>query len=72
MNKAKLVMFIYSLAALISMIGIGFSVSLVFMAGTDEYDTIGIAGIVACIIAVCVIFMMGMKQKKKFIEAGLL
>ncbi len=28
MNKAKLVMFIYALAAIISMIGIGFSVSL--------------------------------------------
>lgn len=72
MNKAKLVMFIYSLAALLSMIGIGFSVSLVFMAGTDEYDTIGLIGILACIVAVCVIFMMGMKQKKRFIEAGLL
>ena len=72
MNKAKLVMFIYSLAALLSMIGIGFSVSLVFMAGTDEYDTMGYIGALACFIAVCVIFMLGMKQKKKFIKAGLL
>jgi hypothetical protein len=71
-NKAKVVMFIYALAALLSMIGIGFSVSLVFMAGTDKYDTAGIVGILACIIAVCLIFMTGMKQKKKFIEAGLL
>ncbi|MGM9949205.1 MAG: DUF5325 family protein [Lysinibacillus sp.] len=72
MNKARLVMFIYSLAALFSMIGIGFFASFVFMAGTDKYDTAGIIGILACIVAVCVIFMMGMKQKKKFIEAGLL
>lgn len=72
MNKAKIVMFFYALAALFSMMGIGFSVSLVFMAGTNEYDTIGMIGILACIIAVCLIFMVGMKQKKKFIEAGLL
>ncbi len=72
MNKAKVVMFFYALAALFSMIGIGFSVSLVFMAGTNEYDTIGMIGILACIIAVCLVFMVGMKQKKKFIEAGLL
>lgn len=72
MNKAKVVMFFYALAALFSMIGIGFSVSLVFMAGTNEYDTIGMIGILACIIAVCLVFMIGMKQKRKFIEAGLL
>lgn len=72
MNKAKFVMFIYSLAALFSMIGIGFSASLVFMAGTDEYDTMGYLGALACLIAMCVIFMLGMKQKKKFVKAGLL
>lgn len=72
MNKAKVVMFFYSLAAILSMIGIGFSVSLVFMAGTDQYDTIGIIGILACIVAMCLVFMSGMKRKKKFIEAGLL
>ncbi|WP_431029348.1 DUF5325 family protein [Lysinibacillus sp. LZ02] len=72
MNKAKFVMFIYALAAMLSMIGIGFSVSLVFMAGTDAYDTAGMIGIIACIIATCVVFIMGMKQKKKFVQAGLL
>mgnify|MGYP003500148982 FL=1 len=72
MNKAKLVMFIYSLAALLSMIGIGLSASLVFMAGTDKYDTTGYLGALACVIAMCIIFMLGMKQKKKFVEAGLL
>lgn len=72
MNKAKLVMFIYSLAALFSMIGIGFSASLVFMAGTDKYDTMGYLGALACVIAMCIIFILGMKQKKKFVKAGLL
>ena len=72
MNKAKLVMFIYSLAALLSMIGIGLSASLVFMAGTDKYDTTGYLSALACFIAMCVIFMLGMKQKKKFVQAGLL
>ena len=72
MNKAKLVMFIYSLAALLSMIGIGLSASLVFMAGTDKYDTMGYLGALACLIAMCIIFMLGMKQKKKFVQAGLL
>ena len=72
MNKAKLVMFIYSLAALFSMIGIGFSASLVFLAGTDEYDMMGYLGALACFIAMSLIFILGMKQKKKFIKAGLL
>ena len=72
MNKAKFVMVIYSLAALLSMVGIGLSASLVFMAGTDEYDTMGYLGALACLIAMCIIFMLGMKQKKKFVEAGLL
>ena len=72
MNKAKIVMFIYSLAALLSMIGIGFSASLVFLAGTDEYDLMGYLGALACFIAMCMIFILGMKQNKKFVKAGLL
>ena len=72
MNLAKFVMFLYTVAAIGSMMGIGFSVSLVFMAGTDEYNTIGIIGIIACIIAVCAVFALGMIQKKKFKNAGLL
>ena len=71
MNRAKLVMFIYALAAILSMIGIGFSVSLVGIIGT-EYDLIGFIGMAACIIAMCVIFMMGFITKRKFRDQGLL
>ncbi len=72
MNKAKFVMFIYSLAAILSMVGIGVAVSFIFMAGTDQYDTAGIIGVFACLFAMCLIFVMGFKQKKKFVQAGLL
>ncbi|MER1984623.1 MAG: hypothetical protein ABS948_01895 [Solibacillus sp.] len=72
MKLAKFVMFLYTLAAIGSMMGIGFCASLVFMAGTDQYDTIGIIGIFACIIAVCAVFMLAFIQKKKFKNAGLL
>ena len=37
-----------------------------------QYNTIGFIGIFLSIVALCVIFMQGMKQKKKFIAAGLL
>lgn len=72
MNLAKFVMFLYTLAAVGSMMGIGLSVSLVFMAGTDKYDTMGILGILACIVAMCASFALGFIQKKKFKNAGLL
>lgn len=72
MNKAKLVMFFYALAAILSMLGIGVFASFVFLAGTNKYDTIGIIGIIGCIIAMCAIFMMGFIQKSKFRKAGLL
>jgi len=72
MNKAKFVMFLFSLAAFISMLGIGFSFSLIWMAGTDKYDTQGIIGIIACTISTIAVFGFGMVQKKKFREAGLL
>ena len=71
MNKAKLVMFIYALAAILSMLGIGFSVSLLGIVGT-KYDLSGIIGIIICIIAMCAIFMMGFITKRKFREQGLL
>lgn len=71
MNKAKFVMFIYALAAILSMVGIGFSVSLIGVTGT-KYDTAGIMGVLACIIVVCIIFMMAFKTKRKFKEQGLL
>ncbi len=71
MNKAKLVMFIYALAALISMIGIGVSVAVMGVVG-EKYNTIGLIGIIVCIIVLCYIFMMGFKTKKKFQNEGLL
>lgn len=71
MNKAKVVMFIYALAALFSMIGMGISIALIGMIG-DKYNTIGIISLVVCIIAMCFIFMQAFKTKKKFREQGLL
>ncbi|MEG0385271.1 DUF5325 family protein [Solibacillus cecembensis] len=71
MNKAKAVMFIYALSAIFSMVAIGFSVSLVFMTGTD-FDTTGIIGIIVGIIAMCAIFGLGFTTKRKFREQGLL
>ena len=71
MNKARLVMFIYALAAIISMIGIGVSVAIMGVIG-EKYNTIGLIGVIVCIIALCLVFMMGFKTKKKFKEQGLL
>lgn len=71
MNKAKAVMFIYALAAILSMVAIGFSVSLVFITGT-KYDTIGIIGIIVGIIAMIAIFGLGFVTKSKFRKQGLL
>ncbi|MEO4053666.1 DUF5325 family protein [Solibacillus sp. CAU 1738] len=71
MNKAKIVMFIYALAAILSMVGIGFSVALVGIIGT-EYDTVGYIGIIVSIIAMCFIFMTAFKTKRKFREQGIL
>lgn len=71
MNKAKVVMFFYALGAILSMICIGLFVSVVGATGT-QYNTVGFIGIFLSIVALCVVFMQGMKQKKKFIAAGLL
>ena len=72
MNKAKIVMFFYSLAALLSMISIGFSASLVFMADPNPYVTEGIIGIIVGIILTISIFGFGMVKKGKYRKAGLL
>ena len=72
MKLAKFVMFLYTLAAVGSMMGIGVSVSLIFLAGTDAYVTSGIIGIFACLVAMCFAFILGFKQKKKFQRAVLL
>lgn len=71
MNKAKLVMAIYALAAILSMVGIGLSISLLGLPG-DKYDTSGFIGILIGIIAMCVVFMMGFKMKRKLRDKGLL
>ena len=71
LKKAKFVMFIYALAAIISMMGIGVSVAIVGATG-DKYNLVGILGIIFFIIAVCVVFMMGFIQKKKYQKQGLL
>ena len=61
MNRAKLVMGIYALAAVLAMCAIGYSVAL----GS-------LFGIVAGIVATCVVFMTAFKMKRKFREQGLL
>ncbi|GLC87599.1 YlaF family protein [Lysinibacillus piscis] len=61
MNRAKFVMAIYALAAILAMCSIGYSVA----AGS-------VLGIIAGIIAVCVVFMTAFKMKKKFRDQGLL
>lgn len=71
LKKAKFVMFIYALAAIISMMGIGVSVAIVGATG-DKYNLVGILGIIFFIIAVCVVFMMGFIKKKKYQKQGLL
>ena len=71
MNKAKFVMFIYALAAIVSMISIGFAFSLVFMIG-DKYETVGWIGVVVGVVVMCAIFGMAFKTKRKFRDQGLL
>ena len=71
MNKAKVVMALYTFAAVISMMGIGVSLSLAWLPG-DKYVTTGYIGVIACIFAVCFIFMTAFKQKRRFKEQGLL
>ncbi len=61
MNKAKIVMFIFAVAAILSMVSIGYAIA----AKT-------LLGIIFGIIALCVIMMMGFKMKRKFREQGLL
>ena len=71
MNKAKFVMFIYALAAMLSMMGIGVAFSLIFMTG-DKYETIGWISAVVAVFVMCAIFGMAFKQKRKFRDQGLL
>ena len=72
MNKAKVVMFFYAIAALFSMFFIGFSASFIFMSGPNEYVTEGIIGMIIGAILTIAIFGFGMVQKGKYRRAGLL
>lgn len=71
MKKAKLVMLIYAIAAIVSMMGMGVSVAVMGVIG-EKYNTAGLIGLIVCLIAMCYIFMAGFKMKKKFREQGLL
>jgi hypothetical protein len=71
MNKAKLVMFFYALAAILSMLSMGISFSLIFMTG-DKYETTGIISLIIGFIVMCAIFGLGFKTKRKFRDQGLL
>ncbi|MEG0259502.1 MAG: DUF5325 family protein [Lysinibacillus sp.] len=61
MNRAKLVMAIYALAAILAMCSIGYSVAIASW-----------VGILMGIIATCGIFVMAFKMKRKLREQGLL
>lgn len=61
MNPAKIVMFIFALAALSSMISIGYAIAIR-----------SVWAIIACIAALCIVMILGFKTKRKFKEKGLL
>lgn len=71
MNKAKIVMFFYTLAAILSMMSMGIFFSLIFMTG-DKYEVAGIIGVIIGFIAMCAIFGLAFKTKRKFKDQGLL
>ena len=61
MNKAKMVMFIFALAAMLSMVSIGYAIAIK-----------SILAIFTGIVALCVVMMTGFKMKRKFRDQGLL
>lgn len=61
MNKAKVVMFIFALAAMLSMMAIGYSIA-----------AMSVIGIIAGIVALCAVMISGFKLKRKFRNQGLL
>ncbi|AWE06537.1 hypothetical protein DCE79_03680 [Lysinibacillus sp. 2017] len=71
MNKAKVVMFFFALAAILSMLSMGISVSLIFMTG-DKYETTGFISTIVGFVVMCAIFDFAFKTKRKFREQGLL
>ena len=71
MNKAKVVMFFYALAAILSMMSIGVAFSLIFMTG-DDYEARGVITAIIGFIVMCAIFGLAFKTKRKFKDQGLL
>lgn len=61
MNKAKIVMAIYALAAVLAMVSIGYGVAIR-----------SISSIIVSIIVLCIVFVMGFKMKRKLRNQGLL
>ncbi|TWT04762.1 YlaF family protein [Planomicrobium sp. CPCC 101079] len=61
MKNIKWIFMLYSLAAILSMVGIGAAVGLR-----------SIPGILFAVLALCVIMGMGFKKKKEMMDAGLL
>ncbi|NLY80193.1 MAG: YlaF family protein [Lysinibacillus sp.] len=61
MNKAKVVMFIFALAALLSMISIGYAIAIQ-----------SIFAIIASVAALGFVMGIGFRTKRKFRENGLL
>ena len=64
-------MFFYTLAAILSMMSIGVSFSLVFMTG-DDYEVTGVISAIIGLIVMCAIFGLAFKTKRKFKDQGLL
>ena len=61
MNKAKFVMLIFALAAILSMVCIGYAIALK-----------SILGAIGAIILLGIVMVMGFKMKRKFRTKGLL
>ncbi|MFC5541392.1 MAG: YlaF family protein [Bacilli bacterium] len=61
MNKAKFVMLLFSIAALLSMVSIGYAIAIR-----------SVPTIIACIVALCAVMGIGFRMKRKFREKGLL
>ncbi|HWL25565.1 MAG TPA: DUF5325 family protein [Ureibacillus sp.] len=61
MNLAKFVMFIFALAALLSMVSIGYAIAIK-----------SIWAAILAIVALVAIFFLGFKMKRKFRDQGLL
>ena len=71
MNKAKIVMFFYALAAILSMMSIGVAFSLIFMTG-DKYEVTGVICAIIGVLVMCAIFGFALKTKRKYRDQGLL